>query len=123
MAGDYSLHTFQLEPKDSERFMPAKVRAVISDVCTEKLTGLSYDHTQAQNLALELSNMVKLRCRTLNMPRYKLAVQTVVGELGGQGIRIASKALWNDQMDNWASFTFQSQNLFATVMVFGCYFE
>jgi hypothetical protein len=40
------------------------------------------------------------------MPRYKLGVQVLLGELKGQGLRLASKSLWDPKLDNWASYTF-----------------
>ena len=30
------------------------------------------------------------------------------GELGGQGIRVASKCLWDDKNDNWASYAYMN---------------
>lgn len=42
----------------------------------------------------------------LNMPRYKIAVQTVLSQNGGQGIRVSSKSLWDVQNDNWASSSY-----------------
>lgn len=42
----------------------------------------------------------------LKMPRYKLGVQVILGELKGQGFRLASKSLWDPKFDNWASYTF-----------------
>lgn len=59
----------------------------------------------------------------LKMPRYKLGVQVMLGELKGQGLRVASKSLWDPNFDNWASYTFSNENLFCTGMVFGIYFE
>ena len=39
------------------------------------------------------------------MPRYKLGFQVMLGENKGQGIRIASKSLWDKNFDNYASYT------------------
>ena len=59
------------------------------------------------------------------MPRYKFIVQVVLGEIKGQGLRIASKCLWNPDFDNYVSYTHQNRvnNLYCTAMVFGCYCE
>ena len=59
----------------------------------------------------------------LKMPRYKLGVQVVLGELKSQGLRVASKSLWDPKFDNYATYTFANENLFCTGMVFGIYFE
>lgn len=47
----------------------------------------------------------------------------ILGELKGQGLRLASKSLWDPKFDNWASHTFTNENLFCTGIVFGIYFE
>ena len=41
------------------------------------------------------------------MPRYKLVVQVVIGEIKGQGLRVMSKCLWDDQFDNYATYTYK----------------
>jgi tctex1 domain-containing protein 2 len=50
-------------------------------------------------------------------------VQVIYGELKGQGMRIASKSLWDPNFDNWASYTFTNSNIHCTGIVFGDYFE
>ena len=40
------------------------------------------------------------------MERYKIAVQVIVGENKGQGLRVTSKCLWDPTVDNSASYTF-----------------
>ena len=57
------------------------------------------------------------------MPRYKFIVQVVMGELKGQGLRIASKCLWDVNFDSYASYTYQKNDFYCTAMVFGCYYE
>jgi tctex1 domain-containing protein 2 len=41
------------------------------------------------------------------IPRYKLLVQVVIGELKGQGVRIMSQCLWDEKLDNFADCTFK----------------
>lgn len=59
----------------------------------------------------------------LNFPRYKIIVQVVLGENRHQGVRVASRCLWDAASDNYASFTFKSDTLWCTAMVFGVYTE
>jgi len=40
------------------------------------------------------------------MERYKLAVQVIVGENKGQGVRVTSKSLWDPTVDNSATYTY-----------------
>jgi hypothetical protein len=39
--------------------------------------------------------MIKERVKNLGYERYKLVVQVTVGEKTGQGIRLASRCLWD----------------------------
>jgi hypothetical protein len=67
-----------------------------------------YNHKEAEKLAIDISNRVRDNVKDLNIPSYKIVVQTVIGEIGGQGVRIASKSLWDDKNDNWASYTYSN---------------
>lgn len=59
----------------------------------------------------------------IDLYRYKVIVQVVMGEIKGQGVRVTSKCLWDPKVDNSASYTFKNESFYATAMVFGCYFE
>eukprot|EP00163_Fabomonas_tropica_P008216 TRINITY_DN1783_c0_g1_i1.p1 TRINITY_DN1783_c0_g1~~TRINITY_DN1783_c0_g1_i1.p1 ORF type:complete len:104 (-),score=7.30 TRINITY_DN1783_c0_g1_i1:290-601(-) len=59
----------------------------------------------------------------LGYRRYKLVVQTVIGENNGQGVRTASRCLWDTENDNFASASFANTSIFAVAMVFGLYYE
>ena len=72
---------------------------------------------------MELSNQIRTQVKGLNIPSYKVVVQTVIGEISGQGARVASKCLWDDANDNYASYTFANHSLFCTGIVFGVYYE
>ncbi len=59
----------------------------------------------------------------LNFPRYKLVVQAMLGEQKSQGVRIASRCLWDVESDNVATFAWQSDSMWCTVMCWGLYME
>ena len=50
-------------------------------------------------------------------------MQTVLAQNKSQGIRVASRCLWDATTDNFASFQWSNDTLLATVMVFGVYTE
>lgn len=112
-----------MEPRDEERFYPSIVKKLIKEVLEEKLEGQSYDDDNAQTLALDISSVVKMKCKELKIHRYKLIVQTIVGENQNQGVRVASKSLWNAKFDNYASASVMANDIFAICMVFGLYYE
>jgi hypothetical protein len=46
-----------------------------------------------------------------------------VGEKTGQGIRMASRCLWDTATDNFASEFYENASVFCVAMVFGLYYE
>ena len=116
-------NTYRLEPREQERFYPSKVQELIKEVVHKHLDGKEYDHNQAKNWAEEIANQIKVATKQLNIPSYKIVVQTVIGEVNGQGVRVASKCLWDEANDNFSSFTYTNSSLFCTGIVFGVYFE
>ena len=100
-------NTFRLQPKESDRFYPSKVKKIVMDIIKGRLEGQNYDHAQAKGWAEKIAEEIKNRVReSLSIPSYKIVVQTVIGQVKGQGVRVASKCLWDDQNDNYASFTY-----------------
>ena len=55
-----------------------------------------YDHSTAKTMAESIADQIKMQVKALNIPSYKIVVQTVIGEITGQGVRVASKCLWDD---------------------------
>ena len=55
--------------------------------------------------------------------RYKIVVQVTIGEMKDQGVRVASRCLWDTATDNYASVNFKNQSLWCSAMVFGVYTE
>ena len=55
--------------------------------------------------------------------RYKVIVQGCIGELRGQSVRVASRCLWDDDVDGVASYWWAGADAFSLVVVFGIYQE
>ena len=49
--------------------------------------------------------MIKEKVKDLGYERYKLVVQVTVGEKTGQGIRLASRCLWDTATDKYVSLS------------------
>merc|ERR1711918_295821 len=57
------------------------------------------------NISETIKMKVKEECNT---PRYKVVVQVTTGELKDQGVRVASRSLWDTATDNYSSSSFQN---------------
>jgi hypothetical protein len=44
----------------------------------------------------------------LRYPRFKIVVQTVIGQNKAQGARVASRCLWDTDTDNYSSFEYKN---------------
>ena len=64
---------------------------------------------------MKVKDVLKKGAEGTKIPRYKLLVQAVIGELKGQGIRIMSQCLWDEKNDNYADCTFQGVCLISDV--------
>jgi len=98
-------------PSAHRRFYPSKVKAVIRKKVDEELVNFKYESQAAVSKANEITasvrDLLKRGAGDFKLLRYKLLVQTVIGELKGQGIRITSQCLWDDKLDNYADCTYQ----------------
>jgi len=114
---------FRQKPADNERFIPAAVDAIIKEEMEKRLRKAKYDDEKCKQLALELCADIKEKVKGLNLPRYKIVLQSVIGEVKGQGAYIASRCLWDTETDNYASYSLRNTSLFCVLMVFGLYLE
>lgn len=115
--------TYRMTPMDERRFVPETVNMIIKAVLDKKLATHTYSETESQQVALDLCAEIKEKVKALNIPRYKIILQSVIGEIKGQGAYITSRCLWDTKSDNYASYSFQNASMFCTVMVFGLYLE
>ena len=113
-------NTYRLEPKT--RFPEIKVKAVLNEVL-EKLESHTYSPTHSPFLAKLLSTRVLENVKRLNIERYKIVCLVTIGSKASQGLRIASRCLWNDQFDTVVTASFEKKDFFAVGTVYGIYYD
>eukprot|EP00163_Fabomonas_tropica_P008217 TRINITY_DN1783_c0_g1_i2.p1 TRINITY_DN1783_c0_g1~~TRINITY_DN1783_c0_g1_i2.p1 ORF type:complete len:135 (-),score=16.40 TRINITY_DN1783_c0_g1_i2:290-694(-) len=116
-------NTYETKPASGEKFEHAAVKRILSQVLEERCKDLKYDPQTCVQLSKGLCDEIQGRVKDLGYRRYKLVVQTVIGENNGQGVRTASRCLWDTENDNFASASFANTSIFAVAMVFGLYYE
>ena len=118
-------NTFQMGPKDDQVFLPSRITKIVEEIIDSKLKDKEYQEAEAKQWVLELCNEIKAGVKEGGgIPRHKIIVQVIIGENAGQGIRVASKSLWDTNVDNWASFSYdRNPTMLVTGMVFGLYYE
>merc|ERR1712060_1004467 len=105
------------------KFDRAKVQTVATETIKSKMEGAAYDPVRSAQTAKELSDMIKEKVKKLGYDRYKLMVQVTVGQKRGQGIRLATRCLWDTSSDNFASEYYENESLFCVAQVYGLYYE
>ena len=120
---EYWEPSYRVRPSEGSRFVPRPVELIIREVMEARLRSAVFDDGACKLLALELCSEIKERVKALQLPRYKVVLQSVLGEVKGQGAYIASRCLWDVDTDNYAAFSMKNASLFAVIMVFGLYLE
>jgi hypothetical protein len=116
-------NTYRMEPDNEYRFRPYRVQPKVLEVLMDRLKDKSYDATTVNELVKDISRSVHQLMRNFQMPRYKIIVQTVIGQKFGQLLRIASRCLWDPKTDNMISVNYETKDMIAVVTVYAVYLE
>ena len=124
------LPTFIMKPGQEEIFYPSQVKKIAEEKILSKLEPakkgdppMEYDEDEVKDWVVEIADKIKADVKLLNIPRYKVVVQVTIGSQSNQGVRIASRCLWNTGTDNYASFSYTNSSLWCNAMIFGVYTE
>ena len=73
---------------------------------------------QLEELSKDIADKIKEKCKsTMDLPRYKIVVQVTIGQMRDQGVRITSRSLWDTTTDNYATVSYQNQNIWASAIL------
>lgn len=113
--------SYRMEP--DRKFPVGVVEGIIQSAFTEHLCNEQYEPTMCKQMSKALSEIIKARVKKLGLKRYRYVVLVHIGQLNGQGMRIASRCLWDVAVDRSATWTMKTSTLFAVGSVFGLYYE
>lgn len=116
-------NTYRMEPDNEYRFRPYRVQPKVLEVLMDRLKDKKYDATTVNELVKDVSRNVHQLMKNFQMPRYKIIVQTVIGQKFGQLLRIASRCLWDPKTDNMISVNYETKDMVAVVTVYAVYLE
>jgi hypothetical protein len=116
-------NTYRIEPDDDYRFRPYKIQAKILEILVEELKGETYNPATVNELVKNVSRSVHQLMKNLQLPRYKIVMQTVITQKFDQLVRIASRCLWDQKTDNMLSVNYETKDMIAIVTVYAVYFE
>ncbi|XP_063683896.1 dynein light chain Tctex-type 5-B-like [Bolinopsis microptera] len=118
-------NTFQLEPKDNQKFPTKKAEDVIKAIFNSNLRDKKYISDSSRNLTTNLSELIRTQVKQElgKQNRFKIVVMVLIGSMEGQGVRCASRCLWYPQCDRFATYHYNNEHLFAVGTVYGVYYE
>lgn len=116
-------NTYRTGPDEGCRFDARRVQGILQDALNGYLGDARYQAATAARLCQNLSDLVRGKAGDITPQRYKLVCLVVLGQPGNQGLRVASRCLWDPENDNSAVAVFQNPSLFAVAMVHGVYHE
>ncbi|CAF0789801.1 unnamed protein product [Didymodactylos carnosus] len=116
-------NTFRMEPENEYRFRPYRVQPKVMEILIEQLKDKFYNPQTVTELVKDVSRNVHMLMKNFPIPRYKIIVQTVIGQKYGQLIRVASRCLWDVKTDNMISVNYETKDMIAIVTVYAIYFE
>lgn len=114
-------NTYQMEPE--KRFRPTDIEKLVFKVLEERLEDMTYDSEKCRFLVVSLANEIRHRVKQMGFARYKIVCIVDMGSVEEQGLRVASRCLWDKVQDSLGSATYKNESLFAVGTVFGVYHE
>ncbi|XP_022101751.1 tctex1 domain-containing protein 1-B-like isoform X2 [Acanthaster planci] len=117
-------NTFKMAPDPGTRFVPGEVEKIARQVLEANLTEKTrYEPRTCAIFTQRIAEEIKMRVKELKIPRYKIACQVFMGSVSGQCQRMVSRAVWNTDTDNFATWTYQNNSLYAVALVHCTYYE
>ena len=103
-------NTYRMEPQ--KKFKPYLAEKEIEKIFDKNLNDdLKYDDIEnIKSLSQKISSEIKESVKNLDIPRYKIVVQTFIGQIKGQSLQIGSRFLWNANTDNYVSKQWKNVN-------------
>lgn len=116
-------NTYRMEPDNEYRFRPYKLQSKILEVLVEQMKDQTYNGATVNELVKDVSRSVHHLMKNFQLPRYKIIIQTVIGQKFDQLLRIASRCLWDPKTDNMLSVNYETKDMVVIVNVYAVYFE
>ncbi|KAL3678665.1 hypothetical protein R1sor_021621 [Riccia sorocarpa] len=103
------------------RFFPGKAKEMMIAILKEKLSGATYDADTAPMIVRDITDAIKSKLKDMELDRYKLVVQAVLGEQRGQGFQMCCRCFWDPNTDNYAHASFKNDSIFCVAGAFAMY--
>ncbi|KAJ1555166.1 Tctex1 domain-containing protein 2 [Cladochytrium tenue] len=79
--------SYSIRPNQKQKFRSSAVSAIIKKSLADYLTGTTYQPDTAPQTSRDIADDIKTKVKALDLSRYKIVVQVVIGEMRGEGVR------------------------------------
>ena len=114
-------NTFKMKP--DQKFEPTKVSEIIYNSMKDFLREAEYEPMVMGQKATKLSDIIKEKIKVLKYDRYKIISWVSIVEKGRADLRVASRGLWDTNVDSYAEAVYQNKSIHAIGIVFAVYQE
>lgn len=114
-------NTYKMEP--NKKLELKEVEKLMENTLESFLQNVTYDAIRCRSLVNSLSLTIREQVKLLDYKRYKVTCWVNIMENKSQGVRIASRCLWDDKKDNQVSAVYCNTSLVCLATVFLVYCE
>ncbi|XP_066926344.1 dynein light chain Tctex-type 5-like [Clytia hemisphaerica] len=114
-------NTFKIEP--DRKCEVSNIKPMIEQILEDIFGSQAYDPYECGLLCKKASTAIKDAVKQLRMERYKYVVTVTCSQNVGQGVKQASRFLWDANRDNWVDATFTNTTLQAQAVLYALYYE
>ncbi|KAJ2080721.1 Tctex1 domain-containing protein 2 [Coemansia sp. RSA 988] len=109
----------EMRPDFMHRFRAAEVRPMINEVLRSELEGRKYEGVEMAETSQRISEAVAARVMgSAGMERYKVISTVSIFENSGQGARMGSSAVWDEEVDGVVHESYASDQLRCVAAVY-----
>ena len=116
-------NTYIMKEKEDQSFPTNQVRRIISNVLSTNLSDQTYRGREVSSMVKFISSSIIGRVKLINIPRYKIVCNVILGQNNGQGCLMATRCMLDESIDSYACETFKNNSLFAIGIVHAMYYE
>ena len=114
---------YQMKPRPGAKFSKVEVEKMIQKVLKDRFADQPYVWDNCQQQSKEATADIQKTLEEMGYNRYKLIVQLTIVEAANQGLRIASRCLWDPDVDNFAEYTLSTTTMHVNAVAFALYWE
>ena len=99
----------------------SQIKVLLRNQMHKKFSTEALDSETNMNEAKMFSDLIKTEIKELKLNRYKIIVQTYIGEQKNQGMSLVNKCFWDSQTDHVITEKYSNDVVFVVVVVYLVY--